>query len=208
MIYRLVIGDDSQFAEFGKQLSYTFDRDRPNPQKLQVFRPEKRNRLIIQQPSIFVTCKTIRAEGLPVFFQLRYFHFVVNEGMLTLKMLLRWIGSLSTAERSNIRTLEIVFLETFHMEWVMFLNDLIEPLRPDAGIWLNTALTCDAQKFQAIKATWDVLKPKARKLNFHKSIGWSSSPNAKFSGCCTMQAFESEGPIWPVAATLTFEDQT
>ena len=206
MIYQFVLSDDTQFAEFGKELSYTLARGCPNGQKIRHFRPQKRNRLMVQQPSIFVTCKAIRAEGLRLFYQLRHFHFVVNDGILTLKMLLRWFHSLNTTERFNIRRLTVVFLETFHMEWVLFLTDLTELLPPRAVVGFHAALKCDIQKFQLIKATWDVLKPKARVPEFERVDRTSIPTQAKFS-MYVRQAFESEGFLWPSAAFLLFKDE-
>lgn len=207
MIYHFVLSDDTQFAEFGKELSYASNRGCPNPQKLPHFRPEKRNNLMIQQPTLFKTCRTIRAEALLSFFQLRDFHFVVNRGIITLKKLLRWVGSLSNAERSNIRSMTVLFLGKFHMGWVLFLNELVELLPPKVMIHLEAALDCNIQNFQTMKATWILLKPKARVLKFERVHKVDYTTNERTFSDCRRQAFEIEGSIWPCAATLRFKNK-
>lgn len=207
MIYQLVLSDDTQFAEFGKELSYASNRGDPNPQKLRQFRPEKRNNLMIQQPGLFQTCRTIRAEALLSFFQLRDFHFVVNGGIFTLKKLLRWIDSLNNTERSNIRSMTVLFLGGFHMGWVLFLNELVELLPPKVMIRLEAALDCNIQKFQRMKATWVLLKPKARVLKSERVHKADYTTNERRFSNRTRQVFESEGSIWPCATTLRFKNE-
>ena len=179
----------------------------PNPQKLRRFRPENRNKLMIQRPSLFETCRTIRAEAWLSFFQLRDFHFVVNRGNSTLKKLLRWVGSLSNAERSNIRSMTILFLGKLHLGWVLFLNELVELLPLNVTIHLQAALECNIQNFQNMRATWVLLKPKARVPQIAQAYWADYTTNERKFSDFRRRAFESEGFMWPCAAILRFQNE-
>ena len=192
MIYQLVLSDDTQFAEFGKQLSYASNRGCPNP------RPENRNKLMIQQQFELRLCSHS--------FSCEIFTLSSTGALSHSKKLLRWVGFLSNAERSNIRSMTVLFLGKFSMGWVLFLNELVEVLPPKVMVHFEAALDCNIQNFQNMKATWVLLKPKARRLKSERVHKADYTTNERRFSNCRRQAFESEGSIWPCAATLRFKN--
>ena len=124
----------------------------------------ERNRLMIAQPGLFRSCGAIRAESLDVFYQLREFHILIENGSQSLKALQRWLRRMDVHGRLNIQHLRVTFKEKFDTMYVIYIEYIVKRLSEKAlivfhaGNYFNwrTRQACrwDSRILREIRATY------------------------------------------------------
>ena len=116
-----------------------------------------RNQRMIVQPGLCQVSRSVRSEALPLFFQLREFHILVERGSDTLKMLQQWLRRLAPASLQNLRHLRITFRQTFKLTWIVYLGYYLRKLPSETLLHLHAMGTRDRQKFVDIAASYKKL---------------------------------------------------